>query len=380
MIALLILCSQSLLSAQSQPASGTQRFADFGDLKLRNGNLIQHFRLGYRTLGKLNEAKSNAVLWPTWLGARSENLLPFVGPGNVVDSSRYFVILVDSIGNGVSTSPSNSGSQPNMQFPEFTIRDMVESEHKLVTEELHLSHLRAVMGLSMGGMQTFEWVVAYPDFMDLAIPMSGSPQSTSSDKLLWTAEIDAIELDPAWNHGKPTGRLTSGIALAQEIDSISETSPAYRVARTGPGDFDAFLANIRKNASADGGTASNQIRQRQAIASLDISRELGLTLEQIAGRVRAKLLIVSSTQDHTVNPEPALLFAKLTGASVITLDSPCGHLSFTCISVGPTIALFLSDPARPRLSLILLAGGPSSVFLEFSTAKAVGVPHPLLLL
>jgi homoserine acetyltransferase len=107
-------------------------------------------RRGYRTLGKLNAEKSNAILWPTWLGGRSEELLQFIGPGNVVDSGKYFVILVDSIGNGISTSPFNSSSQPRMKFPKFTVRDMVESEHRLVTEVLRLGHLHAVMGLSMG--------------------------------------------------------------------------------------------------------------------------------------------------------------------------------------------------------------------------------------
>src|SRR5262249_54888215 len=159
--------------------------------------------LGYRTLGKLNADKSNAILWPTWLGGRTADLLQYIGPRNVVDSEKYFVILVDSLGNGISTSPSNSSSQPNMSFPEFTIRDMVESEYRLVTEVLGLTHLHAVMGLSMGGMQTFEWAIAYPAFMDVAIPMAGSLQSTSYDKLLWTSEIDALELDPAWNNGNP---------------------------------------------------------------------------------------------------------------------------------------------------------------------------------
>jgi homoserine O-acetyltransferase len=221
---------------------------------------------------------------------------------------------------------------------------MVESEHRLAIEVLHLSHLHAVMGVSMGGMQTFEWAAAYPDFMDIAIPMAGSPQSTSFDKLLWAAQIDAIELDPAWNHGNPRGQLSRGFALSEEIDSMNSTSPAYRVAHTSPKDFDAFLAEIRKNAKGDGGTASDQIRQRQAIIALDIPGEFGMTLDQVAKRARAKFLIIVSPQDHMVNSAPALEFAAATSAPVVNLDSTCGHLSFTCISVGPTVARFLADP------------------------------------
>jgi homoserine O-acetyltransferase len=332
-------------NALAAPVEGAQQFAELGDLKLQSGGVIQDFRLGYRTLGKLNAQKSNAILWPTWLGGKSQDLLQFLGPGKVVDTTNYFVVLVDAIGDGVSTSPSNSKKQPRMGFPSFGIRDMVEAEHRLITEVLHVSHLRAVMGISMGGMQTFEWAVTYPDFMDLAIPMAGSPQSTSFDKLLWTAQIDAIELDPAWNHGNPTGPLTRGFAVSEEIGQMNLTSPAYRVAHTTPKDFDTFLANLKKRAVGDGGAAGDQIRQRQAIISLDIPGELGLTLTQAAKKVRARLLVIVSPQDHLVNSIPAREFAEAIAAPIVTLDSPCGHISLDCISVGPTVAKFLADPA-----------------------------------
>jgi homoserine O-acetyltransferase len=333
------------IHAQSPPVEGAQQFAELADLKLQSGGVIHEFRVGYRTLGKLNAEKSNAVLWPTWLGGTSQELLQFIGPGKVVDSSKYFVVLVDAIGNGVTTSPSNSKAQPLMKFPQFTIRDMVESEHRLATEVLRLAHLRAVMGVSMGGMQTFTWAAAHPDFMDLVIPIMGSPQSTSYDKLLWTAQIDAIELDPAWNHGNPTGPLKRGFALSEEIGQMNLTSPAYRVARTNTKDFDAYLAELRKNAKGDGGIASNQIRQRQAIMALDIPKDLGVTLEQAAKRVRAKLLVIVSPQDHMVNPAPAVEFAAAVSSPVVTLNSACGHIANACISVGPAVARFLADPS-----------------------------------
>jgi homoserine O-acetyltransferase len=149
-----------------------------------------------------------------------------------------------------------------MKFPEFSIHDMVESEHRLATEVLHLSRLHAVIGMSMGGMQAFAWAVLYPDFMDLVIPMAGSPQSTSYDKLLWTTEIDAIELDPAWNHGNPIGRFTRGLALAAQIESMNATSPDYRVSHTNSKGFDAFVGGIKKNAKGGAGIACDQIRQR----------------------------------------------------------------------------------------------------------------------
>jgi len=325
-------------------ADGALQFAQLGDFKLRGGSVISDFRLGYRTLGRLNSARSNGILWPSWLGGTTENLLQFIGPGKVVDTTNYFVVLVDAIGNGVSSSPSNSNKQPLMKFPVFTIRDMVESEHRLLTEVLHISHLRAVMGISMGGMQTFEWMLAHPDFMDLAIPIVGSPQSTSFDKLLWTAQIDALKLDPAWNNGNPTGPLMRGFAISEEIGQMNLTSPAYRVTHTAPNDFSSFVADLKKRSVEDGGAAWNQIRQREAIIAMDIPGEYGQALMQVAKNVRAKLLVIISPQDHLVNPIPAQEFAGAIGAPIVAMDSPCGHISPDCISMGPTVAKFLGDP------------------------------------
>lgn len=336
----------------TQPAEAPEQFVDFGDLKLQSGAVIHDFRLGYRTVGELNVDKSNAVLWPTYLGGRSQDLLQYVGPANVVDTTKYFAILVDSIGDSVSTSPSNSRLQPRMRFPHFTIRDMVESERRLVTETLHVSRLHAVVGYSMGGMQAFEWAAAYPDFMDEAVALNGSPRSTSYDKLLWTAEIGALEVDPNWKGGNGRGPMIRGFAVYREIDSMNVTSPPYRVAHTSPREFDEFLAKTKKETLGNAAAACDAIRQRQAIMSLDIPGEYGQTIEQTAKRVRAKLLVIVSPEDHMVNPEPAVAFANAIGAPVVLLDSDCGHSSLSCISIGPTVAKFLADPGSVQATTL----------------------------
>jgi len=351
LLAVLILAFTGAASAQAkadQTTAAEQQFAALGDLALKNGKVIKDFRLGYRTLGTLDAQKSNALLFPTWLGGQTKDLLQFASPGNWLDTNKYFVVLIDAIGDGISTSPSNSHSQPLMEFPEFSIRDMVEAEHRFATEVLHLSHVHAVLGISMGGMQSFEWAVMYPDFMDDVVPIVGSPQSTSYDKLLWTLEIEAIELDPAWNGGKPSGPITKGFELAEEISDMNVTSPAQHVRTTNPNDFQAMMAKIDKQAPSSPGTAADFIRQRQAINGLDIPGELGETLEQAAAGVRAKMLIVSSPEDHMVNATPAIAFANSIGAPVVLLDSPCGHLSPSCISVGPVVAKFLADPTSVK--------------------------------
>lgn len=146
------------LIAPLAQAQGEQKFAELGDFKLESGEVIRDCKLGYRTFGALNAEKSNAILFPTWFGGKSEQLAGNFGKGKMVDDTKFFVIAVDAIGNGVSSSPSNSRLHPEMaaeKFPRFSIRDMVNAEHQLVTHTFGIKKLYAVMGISMGGMQTF---------------------------------------------------------------------------------------------------------------------------------------------------------------------------------------------------------------------------------
>jgi homoserine O-acetyltransferase len=328
-----------LVVLAAAPVSAQEiKFAPLGNFRLENGETIRHLQMGYRTIGTLNVDKSNAILWPTWFTGTSEQLLSFVGPGKLLDPSKYFVILVDALGDGVTTSPSNSVDQPHMRFPEFTIRDMVNAEHELVTQRLGLKHLHAVMGISMGGMQTFEWIVDYPDFMDKAVPIVGSPRLTSYDLLLWTTEEHAIEADAAWNHGDYASTPVAGMKTVADIHSLNLTTPAYRVAHTSPEDFPKFLAETEQS-TLKSFDANDWIRQLQAMMSLDVSKPFGGSMEKAAAAVHAQVLVIPSAQDHMVNPTPALNFAKLVHAQTFELTSDCGHLSPGCEEKQMTAAI-----------------------------------------
>jgi homoserine O-acetyltransferase len=328
-----------LLTASSQtPPEGAQQFANLGDLKLQNGQIIHDCRLGYRTFGRLNSDKSNAVLWPTWFGGRTSDLVDLIGPGKLVDSTKYFVVAIDALGDGISASPSNSQAQPRMKFPQFAIRDMVEAEHQLATRVLHLTHVHAVMGISMGGMQTFQWVVAYPDFMDKAIPIVGSPRLAPYDLLLWQTMIDAIELNPLWKDGNYTQQ-----PVPREVDEIGQlalsTPEHYNQEMT----REKFFDSLKK--PAGGGFDSNdRIRQAQAMMGLDVSAPFGGSMERAAAAVKAPMLIIVDAHDHMVTPGPALDFAKLKQAQTLVLENDCGHLGPGCeqAKVAAAIAEFLA--------------------------------------
>jgi len=333
---LFLVCAASL-------AAQDQKFAALGDFRLESGEVIRDCKLGYRTLGELDAAKSNAVLFPTWFTGTTKDLLGLVGPGKLVDSSKYFVILVDALGDGVSSSPSNSAAQPHMHFPRFTVRDMVESEHQLVTRALGIEHLHAVMGISMGGMQTFQWIVSYPEFMDKAIPIVGSPQLTSYDLLLWETELHAIEEDAAWQHGDYSTPPVAAMKTVADIHALALTTPAYRVAETSRQQFPHYLESTELT-TLQGFDTNNWVRQLQAMMDLDVSAQFSGSMERAAAAVRAQVMVVAATRDHMVNPEPALNFARLLSVPAVELDSDCGHLSPGCEqpSLAAMIAQFLS--------------------------------------
>src|SRR5664279_5191453 len=120
------ICLVALLSAAS---AQQQQSASLGDIKLQSGEILRDCRVGYRTYGKLNADKSNAILFPTWAGGTTEQLRDAIVKDKFADPAIYFVVTVDALSNGVSSSPSNSHLQPRMKFPRITIRDMVETQH-----------------------------------------------------------------------------------------------------------------------------------------------------------------------------------------------------------------------------------------------------------
>ena len=193
-----------------------QRY-QMGDLKLESGEVIKDFTMSFVTHGRLNADGSNAILVVTAIGGNHHRLDFLIGPGKALDTDKYFVVSTDAIGNGLTTSPSNSAAQPRMQFPRFTIRDMVHSQHRLLTEHVGVKHLVAVAGASMGGMQALQWGVSYPDFSDQLIAMVPLLRTPAWTVTVLEASRKAIMLDPAWNGGNYTSPPAAGIRLWRDI-------------------------------------------------------------------------------------------------------------------------------------------------------------------
>ena len=183
-----LIAMAQLAAAAPLLAQGAQQFADLGTCTTVRGEAIRDCRIGYRTFGRLNARRDNAVLVPTWHGGRSETMTFILGADRWVDTTRFFAILMDKPGNGVSISPSNSRSQPGRRFPRLSLADLVAAEHRVVTEHLGIRRLHAVVGWSMGGMQAIEYALRFPEAVDRIVSVAGTPKMGTYD-MYWVRSM-----------------------------------------------------------------------------------------------------------------------------------------------------------------------------------------------
>ena len=210
----------SLVKAQNYPKPVEGDFA-ITNFKFSQGEALQKLTQHYTTLGNpIKNAKgvvTNAVLimhgstgsGSGFLNERFAGVL--FGPGQLLDATKYYIILPDGIGHGKSSKPSDG---LKMKFPAYTYDDMVKAQYQLVTEHLGVNHLRLVIGTSMGGMHTWVWGYTYPDFMDALMPLASMPvEIAGRNRMLRKMIIDGIKSDPEWKNGEyaaqPSGLTTA---------------------------------------------------------------------------------------------------------------------------------------------------------------------------
>jgi homoserine O-acetyltransferase len=315
----------SFTASGATEAEAPQQFLKLGKLKLENGAQIRDCALGYRTVGKLNADGSNAILFTTWHTGTSKDVLPMLSAQGLFDPTPYYVIVVDAIGNGVSCSPSNSKTQHGPAFPRFSIRDMVHTQHRLLTEKLGVRHLHAVIGYSMGGMQAFQWRASHPDFMDVVVPISGTPRLSSYDMLFLRMAEQAMLNDPAYRHGRY--RKNPALPMFQLLFTMNFTTPADIVSKNTPAAFDKFYQDSQGD-DPEGGDANDSLWQIRAILGHDSAP--GATLEQAAQQNKVRTHIIAARQDHLVNPTYSLAFAAALGTPATVLEGDCGHAALRC--------------------------------------------------
>jgi homoserine O-acetyltransferase/O-succinyltransferase len=304
-----------------------------GDLRLESGESIRDFCISYVTHGTLNAGRSNAVLMATAIGGNHHRIDYLIGPGRALDPGKYFIVATDAIGNGLTTSPSNSKAQPRMQFPRFNMRDIVNSTHRLVTEKLGIKKLVTVTGASMGGMQALQWAVSYPDMMHSAvalIPLARTPAwSTGITEML----RQSITSDPAWNGGNYTSPPERGMRLwGGWLSGTIVRTPQYHEALF-PNNMDV-IEHLKRTQEANWkrADANDWIYQSWAYDAHNVGTTPGFNgdYRKALRSIKAKVLIMAGTGD-LLNPEYEAREAAsyITDVRYVAINDtrPLGHIS-----------------------------------------------------
>jgi homoserine O-acetyltransferase len=176
------------------------------------GGVSFNARLAYRTYGELNAARDNAVVVPTFYGGRHDDTAYLFGDGRAIDTRKYFVVVPNMFGNGLSSSPSNTPAPYGRgAFPLFTLYDNVHAQYRLLTEALKVARVRLVTGFSMGGQQAYQWGVSYPDYVDAIAPICASARISEHNHLFVDSACAALRLDPDFKDGWYDGQPVRGV-------------------------------------------------------------------------------------------------------------------------------------------------------------------------
>ena len=276
------------------------------DFRTESGIVLPEARVVYSTLGTLNPERNNAVLLPSHYMANFNGynwLIRGTDANRVLDPAHDFLILTELFGNGRSSSPSNT-PEPfhGPRFPIMTIRDNVEAVHRLLTDELHVRHLRAVVGFSMGAEQAFQWAVSYPEFMDAIVATSGTAKCYGHGYVRLEGQIAALTTDPAWQGGEymtpPVKGLEAfGLVWAGWLYSQEWWRQELWRSNSPPGTtFEQAWQAFRKRFSAD---ANDYILQARTWQRHDVGTTPGFAgdVEKALRSIKARVLYMPSETD-----------------------------------------------------------------------------------
>jgi homoserine O-acetyltransferase len=290
-------------SNYAAPVEGDFTIRDFA---FGSGEVLPELRLHYTTIGTpardASGTVTNAVLIMHGTGGTGRGFLSptfgghLFGAGQLLDATKYFIILPDDIGHGKSSKPSNG---LRMRFPKYTYDDMVKAEYRLVTEHLGVNHLRLVTGTSMGAMHTWIWGYTYPDFMDALMPLASNPvEIAGRNRMMRRMILDAIESDPEWKNGDYTAE-PRGLVDAVHVLMLMTSVPLQ------------WQKELPTRAAADSALAARTARTLAAQDANDMIYQFEASREYNPaphlGQIKAPLFAINSADDQVNPPELGLM-------------------------------------------------------------------------
>ncbi|MEO7009022.1 MAG: alpha/beta hydrolase [Caldimonas sp.] len=326
-----------------------QRF-EIGDMALESGATLRDAFVSYVVHGDAVRLRDHAILVASAIGSTHHRLDFLIGPGNALDTDRHCIVAVDALGNGLSASPSNSASQPGAAFPRFTIRDMVESQRRLL-EHLGVERLHAVVGASMGGMQALQWAVSRPLAMDRVVAMTPMARTSRWSQLVNELSRRALFLDAECRVPRPRAEaMRLWAPLTQLV--VPRTPEALQQTFETQHALMHWLDECTGRLLGEGPDAHDWCSQSWAYDAHDVGTTPGCgggTAAALAG-IRAAVLVLAPQLD-LYNPAFAAreAAAGIPGARWMELPGCDGHQSASGVwalsttALRAAIASFLAD-------------------------------------
>jgi len=305
-LTVILLSVETLCLAQQLPTPVEGDFT-IRDFRFESGESLPELRLHYRTLGTPGRDASgvvrNAVLILHGTGGTGAQFLSrtfagvLFGPGQLLDSSKFFIILPDGIGHGQSSKPSDG---LHARFPHYGYQDMVRAQYRLLTDGLGVNHLRLVMGTSMGGMHTWVWGEEHPDFMDALMPLASLPvQIAGRNRMYRRMVMDSIKSDPEWNNGEYKTQPLRGLTSAVYVLMFMSSSPLQQQKQAPTREAADRLFDTQVRGSLGPRDANDMLYQFDASRDYDPSPKLE--------GIKAPLVAINSADDQVNPPELGIM-------------------------------------------------------------------------
>jgi len=303
------------------------RVFELGDFRLESGFTLPNAKLVYKTYGTLAADRSNAVLYPTSYGAQHSDIEWLIHPDRILDPSRYFVIVPNMLGNGLSTSPSHLGQASYL----VTHHDNVAAQLRLLRQVFGIEKLALAYGWSMGAQQAYHFAVLHPERVERLAALCGTARTRPHNRVFLQSLVAALTADPAWDGTRFTAVPERGYrAFARIYASWAASQAFYReelYLGLGFRDLDDYLvrgweASYRRRHPAD---LLAMLATWLACDVSNSSRHHGDFIQAL-GSIRAKTLVMPSATDLYFTPEDCTADARaIPGARLLTIPSIWGH-------------------------------------------------------
>ena len=329
---------------------------ELGDFALQDGSTLRGAKLAYKTHGRLNEERSNAIVYPTWYSGRHWENEWLIGEGMALDPNEYFIIVPNMLGNGLSSSPSNTPPPYyRARFPHVRFQDNVGAQHRLVTEVFGIEKLALVTGWSMGAGQTYQWAMSYPEMVPKIAPFCGSAKTSEHNIVFLEGVKAALTADAKWNHGWYDEQPTQGLRAAARVYAGWGFSQAFYWEQVykeiGFSSLEDFLVGFWEGFFLDGRDANNLLTMLWTWQHGDISASPGFEggYDEALASIEAQAIVMPAEKDLYFPPEDEeYAVARMKNAELRVIPGVWGH--FAGGGMNQTDVRFIDEALKELLS------------------------------